>query len=164
MKEMMEIHIASKRFQNLPPAGRTPEMQTQIYEGRRRLLKIREELIRIQSLLQRLADGDIAAGSSLIQASGSNVSEIKVSEIKASEQITQIGQPVDLPGNDSRRKVEPVEGQRADYILVPRMPTETMIKAGWDQAHEKNAPGVWRDMIEAWESDHKDRELSQGQR
>jgi hypothetical protein len=162
MKEMMEIHIASKRLQNLPPAESTPEKQKQVQEGRRRLLKIREELIRIQSLLQRLADGGSAVVSSSIQASEISPNEIKANENNASEQIIQIREPVDYRDHDSR-PVEPVKGQRGNYILVPRTPTEGMLKAGWHQAHEKNASGVWRDMIEAWESASKDRELSPGQ-
>lgn len=169
MKEMMDIHIASKRLQVLPPAERTPETQTKIQEGRRRLLKIREELIRIQSLLNCLAGGGPAVKSSPIQASQIKAGEIKAGEIKASEispseQVTQIRESGYLPGQDAIRSVEPAEGPRADYILVPRTPTEAMLKAGYDEAQEKNASGVWRVMIEAWESGFKDRGLGQGQR
>ena len=48
MKEMMEIHIANKRLQNLPPDQRPVDTPQQIQQGRRRLIKIREELIRLQ--------------------------------------------------------------------------------------------------------------------
>ena len=46
----------------------------------------------------------------------------------------------------------------------PRHPTIAMLKAGWYEAHDENALGVWRDVIEAWESTLEDRELGQGQR
>ena len=55
-------------------------------------------------------------------------------------------------------------GEHSDYILVPRRPTEAMIKAGWYEAHDENPLGVWHDMIEAWESSIKDGEFSNGQR
>lgn len=43
-------------------------------------------------------------------------------------------------------------GQREnEFVLVPRKPTAAMIKAGWYEAHDENAAGTWRDMIEAWE-------------
>jgi Alanine racemase, C-terminal domain len=48
MREMMEIHIANSRHQKLAPEERTPAAQQEFQERRRRLLKIREELIRIQ--------------------------------------------------------------------------------------------------------------------
>lgn len=73
--------------------------------------------------------------------------------------INQIMGIIYLPYHDSKRKVEPVTGQHGDYILVPRTPTESMLKAGWYEAHEENALGVWRDMIDAWESTLKGREL-----
>jgi hypothetical protein len=55
-------------------------------------------------------------------------------------------------------------GECSDYVLVPRAPTEAMIKAGWFEAHEENASGVWRDMIEAWESSVKNGKFDSGQR
>ncbi len=49
-----------------------------------------------------------------------------------------------------------------DYVLVPRKPTEAMLEAGWYEAHDENAAGTWRDMIEAWELSKKERKISQG--
>ena len=48
-----------------------------------------------------------------------------------------------------------VTGQQDEYVLVPRNPTPEMLAAGWYEAHEENARGVWDDMIEAWESSAK---------
>jgi hypothetical protein len=39
-----------------------------------------------------------------------------------------------------------------EYVLVPRKPTEKMLKAGWEDAHGEDAAGVWQSMIEEWES------------
>lgn len=54
-----------------------------------------------------------------------------------------------------------VTGQ-SDYVLVPRTPTKEMIQAGWAEANDENASGVWRDMIEAWESSRQQGEVCQG--
>jgi hypothetical protein len=43
-----------------------------------------------------------------------------------------------------------VTGQ-PEYILVPRIPTKAMLDAGWYEAHDEDAAGVWREMIRAWE-------------
>ncbi len=42
-------------------------------------------------------------------------------------------------------------GQDKDFVLVPRKPTPEMLAAGWYEAHDENAEGVWRDMIAAYE-------------
>jgi hypothetical protein len=56
-----------------------------------------------------------------------------------------------------------VTGQQdEEMVLVPRNPTKEMLEAGWYEAHDENAAGTWRDMIEAWELSQKQRELSQG--
>jgi hypothetical protein len=49
------------------------------------------------------------------------------------------------------------------YAVVPKAPTKQMLDEGWYEANEENALGVWRDMIEAWESTLKHGELGQGQ-
>jgi hypothetical protein len=49
-----------------------------------------------------------------------------------------------------------------EMVLVPRRPTEEMLKAGWYEANDENAAGVWRDMIEAWELSLQPRKLSRG--
>lgn len=48
-----------------------------------------------------------------------------------------------------------VTGQDEDFVLVPRNPTKEMLEAGWADAHEEDAAGVWKSMIEEWESTHK---------
>jgi hypothetical protein len=53
---------------------------------------------------------------------------------------------------------------QSDMVLVPRRPTAEMLHAGWASANEEDAAGVWRDMIEEWESTMKDGEFSNGQR
>jgi hypothetical protein len=45
-----------------------------------------------------------------------------------------------------------VTGQREDYVLVPRKPTKEMIEAAWADALAEDAEGVWRSMIEQYES------------
>jgi len=37
-----------------------------------------------------------------------------------------------------------------------------MLKAGWYEAHDENAAGVWNDMIEAWESSVEHGKIAQG--
>jgi hypothetical protein len=51
-----------------------------------------------------------------------------------------------------------VTGQE-EFVLVPRNPTKEMLAEGWYEAHEENAAGVWRAMIEAWELSQKQREV-----
>jgi hypothetical protein len=51
-----------------------------------------------------------------------------------------------------------VTGQQ-ELILVPRRPTQAMIKAAWASAADENAALVWRDMIDEWELSGKEREL-----
>lgn len=58
-----------------------------------------------------------------------------------------------MTDQDSKRKVEPVTGQHGDYILVPRTPTESMIKAAWADALAEDAAGVWKAMIESYENE-----------
>ena len=55
-------------------------------------------------------------------------------------------------------------GQQEDegFILVPRKPTEEMLKMGWYGAHDEDAQATWDLMIEAWESSLKDGELRNG--
>ena len=52
--------------------------------------------------------------------------------------------------------------QNEDFVLVPRKPTPEMLKAGWADAHDEDAAGVWASMIEEWESSRKQGELGQG--
>ena len=52
--------------------------------------------------------------------------------------------------------------QEKEMVLVPRKPTSEMLRAGWASANEEDAAGVWRDMIEVWESASKQREIGQG--
>jgi hypothetical protein len=35
-------------------------------------------------------------------------------------------------------------------LLVPRKPTEAMIKAAWADTHDEDVAGVWASMIEEW--------------
>ncbi len=49
-----------------------------------------------------------------------------------------------------------------DFVLVPRTPTKAMLEGGLYEAHDENAAGTWRDMIEAWELSRQHRELGQG--
>jgi hypothetical protein len=48
--------------------------------------------------------------------------------------------------------------KKSDFILVPRVPTEAMLKAGWYEAHDEDAGGCWRVMVEEWEKEATDRE------
>ena len=48
-------------------------------------------------------------------------------------------------------KLEDAVTGQCEMVLVPRVPTGAMLKAGWAEAHEENAEGVWSDMIETWE-------------
>jgi hypothetical protein len=52
-----------------------------------------------------------------------------------------------------------VTGQ-SEYVQVPRVPTEEMLRAGWSSANEEDAAGVWRCMIEEWESSHEQGKFS----
>jgi hypothetical protein len=45
-----------------------------------------------------------------------------------------------------------VTGQQAEYILVPRKPTKEMLEAAWADALGEDAAGVWKAMIDNWES------------
>jgi hypothetical protein len=47
-----------------------------------------------------------------------------------------------------------VTGQQ-ELLLVPRNPTKEMIDAAWADALAEDAVGVWRAMIECWESSCK---------
>jgi hypothetical protein len=42
--------------------------------------------------------------------------------------------------------------REAGYVVVPKVPSKKMLDEGWYEAHDENAAGVWRDMIEAYES------------
>lgn len=42
--------------------------------------------------------------------------------------------------------------QKVEMVLVPRNPTKEMIEAAWAEATAEDAAGVWRAMIEKWES------------
>jgi hypothetical protein len=46
-----------------------------------------------------------------------------------------------------------LEENQTEMVLVPRHPTKSMLKAAWCAAHDEDAVGVWRDMIEAWLQD-----------
>ena len=37
-----------------------------------------------------------------------------------------------------------------EMVLVPRLPTKEMVEAAWAYAHDEDAVGVWRAMIDAW--------------
>ena len=52
--------------------------------------------------------------------------------------------------------------QEQEMVLVPRHPTKEMLEAGWYEAHDEDAAGCWREMILAWESSVKEREVGQG--
>jgi hypothetical protein len=52
--------------------------------------------------------------------------------------------------------------ENRECVLVPRLPTKEMLDTVWAEAHEENAAGAWRDMIEARESSLQQGELSQG--
>ena len=38
---------------------------------------------------------------------------------------------------------------QSGWVLVPKVPTKEMIDAAWADAHEEDAAGVWREMINA---------------
>ncbi len=44
-----------------------------------------------------------------------------------------------------------VTGLGEQFVLVPRNPTKEMLEAGWYEAHDEDAGGVWQEMIKAWE-------------
>jgi hypothetical protein len=46
-----------------------------------------------------------------------------------------------------------VAGQNEEFVLVPRKPTPEMLKAAWADALAEDAAGVWKSMIEEYESD-----------
>lgn len=37
----------------------------------------------------------------------------------------------------------------AGWVVVPRVPTQAMLDAGWYSANVEDAAGTWRDMIDA---------------
>ena len=45
-----------------------------------------------------------------------------------------------------RAKLEDAVTGQSEFVLVPRVPTREMLKAGWYEANEENAASVWRDM------------------
>jgi hypothetical protein len=51
----------------------------------------------------------------------------------------------------SQTKLEPAVTGQSDMILVPRKPTQAMLKAAWADALGEDATGVWESMIEEWE-------------
>lgn len=53
--------------------------------------------------------------------------------------------------------------EQSKFVLVPRIPTEEMLKAAWADAHDESAIGVWESMLEAWESSVKDGKFENGQ-
>jgi hypothetical protein len=55
-----------------------------------------------------------------------------------------------------------VTGQQ-EFVLVPRTPTKEMLEAAWADALAEDAMGVWRAMVERWESSCKQGELGQGE-
>ena len=44
-----------------------------------------------------------------------------------------------------------------ELVLVPRKPTQEMLKAAWADALAEDAEGVWNSMIEAYENSRKDK-------
>ena len=58
-------------------------------------------------------------------------------------------------------KLEDAVTGQTNMVLVPRRPTAEMLQAGWASANEEDVEGVWRDMIDQWESSRKQRELAQ---
>jgi hypothetical protein len=56
-----------------------------------------------------------------------------------------------LEGMDMKEHTENTVTGQCEMVMVPRRPTAEMLKAGWYEANDENAAGVWRDMIEAWE-------------
>jgi hypothetical protein len=57
-----------------------------------------------------------------------------------------------------------VTGQFEDeMILVPRNPTKEMLEAAWADALGEDAAGVWKSMIENWESSSQQREFGNRQ-
>jgi hypothetical protein len=48
---------------------------------------------------------------------------------------------------------------RSEYVLVPRVPTKEMLEAAWADALGEDAGGVWKSMIENWESSSQKREI-----
>lgn len=62
-----------------------------------------------------------------------------------------------LPSNDKLDNA--VTGQQSDYIRVPRNPTKEMLEAAWADSLGEDAGGVWKAMIERWESSLKGVEI-----
>jgi hypothetical protein len=48
-----------------------------------------------------------------------------------------------------------VTGQNEEFVLVPRKPTEAMLRAAWADAHDEDALGVWDSMISAYEASNQ---------
>jgi hypothetical protein len=59
-------------------------------------------------------------------------------------------------GHKESSQAEDAMTGQSEYVLVPREPTPAMLKAGWYEAHDEDAEGVWRVMIEAYELATKD--------
>jgi hypothetical protein len=43
--------------------------------------------------------------------------------------------------------------KEAGWVCAPLVPSERMLEAGWADAHEEDAAGVWREMIRASQDD-----------
>lgn len=56
---------------------------------------------------------------------------------------------IEMLGRDGERIADAIRTR--GFVLVPAQPTEKMLDAAWADAHEENALGVWRTMIDAAE-------------
>jgi hypothetical protein len=59
----------------------------------------------------------------------------------------------------AKSKIEDAVTGQQEMVLVPRMPTKQMLDAAWADALAEDASGVWRAMIEEWESSSKQLEI-----
>jgi hypothetical protein len=54
-----------------------------------------------------------------------------------------------LPSND---KLEDAVTGQCEMVLVPRVPTDNMLRAAQDAAWAEDAAQVWSSMVEEWRS------------
>jgi hypothetical protein len=55
---------------------------------------------------------------------------------------------------ESAKLEDAVTGQ-CEFVLVPRVPTQEMLKAAWADALAEDAAGVWKSMIEQFLIQHR---------
>ena len=55
------------------------------------------------------------------------------------------------------RRTQKGQAVTDELVLVPRKPTQEMLKAAWADALAEDAEGVWNSMIEAYENSRKDK-------